>query len=656
MFNIIPVPFIAIILLCFSETALPAVAFEKTYSVHSRSEKTTVPSDTNRIDTLLKYLDKNRFFLEPEKLISIAYDAARLSDSLISIYSPKYKSAAKNRKASALMHISMLKATTGELKQAHECIQQAIGYFKETRHERGLAKAYGNLATLYVMYGDFVPGLKYQLMSLKLLEELKDSNSIASCYFNMAITYLETKDYTSAKKYVLRSMHIREQLGQKTPQIDCLSLLGGIYFQNKESALALKTLKKALAESKKFNYELMQGEILANMANVYADKKNYDSAVYYYEAAKEIQSKFSDGMSVTRSTASLGFVYTESGNFKKGKKFLLVAIDSLKRFTDDRLLETVYDKLVECDSALGDKDEAIFYSRLAKEVGIRNSAGETKDKLSELQHEYEVDKKERENQRLNDKTKIQELEIYRSKLIVVTLVAVIVFTLLTFLLLYRQQKLKAINNSIELEQRLLRSQMNPHFIFNALQAIQNFARKNDTEKLLKYLDSFATLTRDVLENSRVEQISLAREIILLENYLSVQKLRFGNRFEYQIHVAEGLLTTSVLLPPMLSQPFIENAIEHGFSEMEEGGRLDVYFKEEGDFLVMEIVDNGMGLRKNAAHEDEHTSLAIAITRERIDLLNKKNRHKSEFKISDADPSRSSAKGVRVSFKIPLTRV
>ncbi len=613
-----------------------------------------LPSDTTKVDTLLKYLTRNYHLEDPVKLITVSRKAIRISDSLMKAYPEKYKRTAKNRKASALMHLSVLSARIGEREQAKSAIEQAISYYKETGHVRGLAKAYSNLSTLYVMYNDFVPGLKYQLKSLKILEELKDSTALAVGYYNLAITFLETCDFESAKKYVLQSMKINEKLSAKIGLIDCLSLLGGIYYQNKETELSLQTNRKALAESKKQNYELVQGSILGNIANIFADRRDFDSAIYYYEAARVIHTKFSDGLSLTRSIASLGYVHTEAGNFKKGKQLLLSAVDSLVKYPDNSLLETVYDKLVICDSALGNKNEALMYARLLKDIAVKNSAGQTKAELSELQHEFEVDKKMRENQRLSDKNKIQQLEIYRSKLIVITLAIIFAFAVLTFLLLYRHQKLKAANTAIELEQRLLRSQMNPHFIFNALQAIQNFARKNNTEKLLKYLDSFASLTRDVLENSRVELIPLSREIVLLQNYLSVQKLRFGDRFDYAIHVAEDILSNSVFLPPMLSQPFIENAIEHGLAEMEEGGCLDVYFKVENEYLVMEIVDNGLGMRKEESHQEKHASLAIAITRERIALLNKKDRRKSEFIITDADPSKITGKGVRVTFKIPVS--
>jgi sensor histidine kinase YesM len=170
---------------------------------------------------------------------------------------------------------------------------------------------------------------------------------------------------------------------------------------------------------------------------------------------------------------------------------------------------------------------------------------------------------------------------------------------------------------------------------------------------VRYLDSFASLTRDVLENSRMELTSVQKEINLLQNYLKLQKLRFGERFEYEIHVDPKINANTVMLPPMLSQPFIENAIEHGLEDLDSGGKIDVRFDVSDDLLVMEITDNGNGIQEDNPQQKKRASLAIEITRERIALLNRKNKRKSSFVISEAYPQNVTRKGVKVSFRIPI---
>ena len=219
----------------------------------------------------------------------------------------------------------------------------------------------------------------------------------------------------------------------------------------------------------------------------------------------------------------------------------------------------------------------------------------------------------------------------------------------------RQFRYKNKEREILLEQKLLRSQMNPHFIFNSLQAIQNFILKHNEKDAVKYLGSFASIARSVLENSRLELIPLRKEVSLLGNYLQLQKLRFGNKFDYDIQVDEQMDLDDISIPPMLSQPFIENALEHGMGNISEGGMINVSFWVKDNCLLMEIKDNGNGINSEKSREKSHTSLATTITKERIELMNRKKNSKIMFSIAEAYPGEE-RKGVKVSFSIPMHNI
>jgi sensor histidine kinase YesM len=130
-------------------------------------------------------------------------------------------------------------------------------------------------------------------------------------------------------------------------------------------------------------------------------------------------------------------------------------------------------------------------------------------------------------------------------------------------LYFRQGRINAMHEKMLVEQRLFRSQMNPHFIFNSLASVQNFIVKQDDTKASIYLSRFSELVRSILNNSLQEQITLEEEISTIENYLALQKVRFSDQFDYELEVDETLDPESTFVPPMLTQPFIENAIEHG---------------------------------------------------------------------------------------------
>src|SRR6218665_125343 len=198
--------------------------------------------------------------------------------------------------------------------------------------------------------------------------------------------------------------------------------------------------------------------------------------------------------------------------------------------------------------------------------------------------------------------------------------------------------------------------MNPHFIFNSLQAIQGYIVSNDIKESVRYLGAFSLVTRHVLENSRTDHVPLHKEIDLLKNYLQLQQLRFMNRFEYVVQVDESINSSLINIPPMLLQPFIENAVEHGMHDIESGGRIEVGYRIEGSQLVMEITDNGYGLSGKLRHNRSHRSLALEITRERIALMNRREKNKTIFAITDAFPDEAERKGVKVVFRFSLNEL
>ncbi|MBN2172590.1 MAG: histidine kinase [Bacteroidales bacterium] len=229
-----------------------------------------------------------------------------------------------------------------------------------------------------------------------------------------------------------------------------------------------------------------------------------------------------------------------------------------------------------------------------------------------------------------------------------------------FVIKYREKKIREQNRFLVLEQKLLRSQMNPHFIFNSLSSIQSFIFENNAIEAGSYLSRFAELIRSILYNSREEFIRLEKEIQTLTNYLDLQKLRYDNKFDYEIDVDPKLDVESISIPPMLAQPFIENAIEHGIKYLDEKGFINISFTLFDDAILFIIEDNGIGLKAskkiNSSKAKEHQSLATIISRERIEILNKGKRKKLYYMdIKDSMDTRGKVTGTIVKFMIPFNK-
>ena len=224
---------------------------------------------------------------------------------------------------------------------------------------------------------------------------------------------------------------------------------------------------------------------------------------------------------------------------------------------------------------------------------------------------------------------------------------------------YRTGQLKKENRTqrqiTELERAALQAQMNPHFIFNCLNAIQNFILQNEKEASILYLGRFARLVRSMLNASVSGKIMLQEEVQLLNNYLDLEKLRFKNRFNFEIKTAEGLDLFETMIPPLLVQPYVENAVLHGISGRETGGSVVVSFSKKADWLEVTILDNGKGLKTPKAElgtTTNYKSHGMTITRNRLELLSA-NKEKSQVNTQTLYDENGQVSGTQVIIQIGL---
>lgn len=220
-----------------------------------------------------------------------------------------------------------------------------------------------------------------------------------------------------------------------------------------------------------------------------------------------------------------------------------------------------------------------------------------------------------------------------------------------------QKKIQMEKEIVELEQKALRLQMNPHFIFNALNSIQSQIGTDNEQKARYYLAKFSRLMRQILDNSRNVSISLEEEVNTLENYLLIEKFCNGERFDYKITVDENIEKDYVKIPPMILQPFIENAIKHGLKyDNNKRGLIEVSFVERNHVLECVVKDNGIGRKKSeeynkASKETYHKSTAMIVTRERLEMLNE-NENLEALQIVDLYDKSGEPAGTMVIVRIP----
>jgi len=326
--------------------------------------------------------------------------------------------------------------------------------------------------------------------------------------------------------------------------------------------------------------------------------------------------------------------------------------DELKDFLHHKTrYETLYGNDKETERSF------LAYDSLLEDLGNSDRS----KMLSSIESEYNLADKQENIDRLSNvneaaKQKIRE----KNNLLIVTILGILLFavTVIVLLLLARQRKLRtekqlleARNNKTELEQRLLRTQMEPHFIFNSLSVMQNLIHNHENAKAILYLQQFAGLLRASLENSRENYVPLHDEIEALRNYISLQAMRFEDAFDYSIQLYEGYEQDNIIIPPMLLQPFVENAIYHGIRGVRHKGSIDIHISRQEGSLYCTITDNGPGLQEKAA--TSRKSLAVRIARERLEIASKETGHTASVSVQNRQGETT---GVVVELMIPYKRI
>lgn len=208
-----------------------------------------------------------------------------------------------------------------------------------------------------------------------------------------------------------------------------------------------------------------------------------------------------------------------------------------------------------------------------------------------------------------------------------------------------------------LELQALRAQMNPHFLFNTVSSIQYFITANDSRSALKYLSKFAKLMRSIMENSKKARIPLRDELVALELYLALESMRFKDKFSYRLTVDEELDKDFDEIPPMLIQPYIENALNHGIMNKEGKGHIEVTINKRDAFMVVTVEDDGIGRKKaeeiKAQKRTNHKSMGMEITKNRLEIINRLDHSDLDIEIEDLYDPANHPRGTKVKIYVPL---
>lgn len=532
--------------------------------------------------------------------------------------------------------------------------QKVLEIAQTHKNKRGESTALSNLGTTYLSLRAYDKALTHFYASLDIDKVIGNVKGEYVMYTNIAAVMAEMGRYEEAKAYRLRVLNRAKEKDDWYSYFLATASLGGIYkkLEMIDSAYYYETL--AYEKSREVGNTVFQSILLKDMARTLILKKNFEKASNYVEKALELID--------TSDYSNMAFLY----NYKAEASFGLNQTQMAMEFAEksygyakksgrDFLLNNAYLQLYEFNKKQNNLKEALSYHELYMAI---NDSIFTKEKINKLQNieiEYRTTQKEAEIRKLKQDQEIQSLQIRQRNLWLLLLGSGACLLGLVAYFIYRQRMMRKELELMQSEQRLLRTQMNPHFFFHALSSIQQFILKEaDTREAVLYLSKFSRLMRNVLEGSRTEVITLGEEIESISHYIELQQLRYGDRFDFKLHIDEELEVSDWAFPPMLLQPIIENAIEHGLIPKKEEGQLYISFKKAQENLEVIVEDNGIGRKETVPGTQPYRkSVALSVMKERIQLINKREKDPTTFSIVDLQDEKGEAAGTKVIFTFPL---
>ena len=548
-------------------------AFAFTQNKEAVSE---IKSQSTKLEKAINSNDANR---QAEVYISLAdtyYNQSNFSKSEENLLKAKViyqKSNDKNGLAVVSRKLAQTQESQNKMASAAENYKKAAGYSNVKKQEATNRNDYSRVSSKSLKTKE-----KAVQENISLNDEAANADELANDYSNLAEINVQQNNVSKAAENLNNAYEIAKS-SEPNQALIINQKLTDLYVENKDFDKAIEVKKKVLSEQfVKDNSQLKASEI-QQLANVYLKTDNVAEAIKLFKNAYQISLEKGHTLEARKSVHKLDSLYQSLGNINASMLLYREFLDELPQLVkndrglvDSKVLEQTENRI-----ALLEKEKAL------------------KDEL------------------------IRKKNIFNYSLIAVLLI----LSGLVFFIFRTLKKVQIKNKKIALQS--LRREMNPHFIFNSLNSVNQFIATNNELEANQYLTKFSKLMRGVMENSTEDFIPFPQELDLLQNYLALEKTRFIDKFDFEIIVDDNLNQQNLPIPGMLIQPFLENAIWHGLRYRSEKGFLKLNFSKENESLKITIEDNGIGIKESKKqkthHQKNREGRGMKNTFERIKLLN-----------------------------------
>ncbi len=558
---------------------------------------------------------------------------------------------------------------TGLIYQYNDEYKKALGYhqkafelFVKIKNEKLGLTALNSVGSCYTNLNDYKKALNCYFQVLKIAEIQNNELQMGLASGNIGLVFKRIGNFEKAYAYFEKAIAIYSKINDMPNLINTYHSYGAAKDSNNDQNGAIKLYEKGFKLAAKPEYENLKYDFINSLGIAYLAQKNYEKAITYLKESSDYYKENENKRKLSIANLYYAQALTEAPDdiLKKNNINLSekdnIAISLLKESVeinteleipenlmyDKELLAKIYEKK-------GDYKNALLEIKAFQNLKDSLAFSENREEAVKKEMQYNADKKE-----ALAKAEIGKQKVIRNAIVAVSLIVLIAVVFL-FLGFRKRQEIKVEQKEIllkaeisETELKALRAQMNPHFIFNALNSIADYINKNDAKSADYYLGKFAKLMRGILENSEEKEIPLSEELKMLEFYMDLESLRFKNKFNYDIKIADDINPENVFIPPLILQPFVENSILHGLAKKENDGKITIQINKTENLLKCTIEDNGIG-RKNP-NENLGKSYGVKLTKERIALFDKSKNSASGVFYTDLET------GTRVELRLPLEEI
>ncbi len=512
-----------------------------------------------------------------------------------------------------------------------------------------LGRIYNGLGTLYRKTYRNRESIHYYLKSIATTKYSGNQYGKAIAENGIGNIYMGLKEYNKALFYYKESIKYGLDNNNKYHLEVNYGTIGDAFLKLNIPDSAEYYLWKSLKLASERKSTIAEGICYQLLGEVKEQQNLFTEAYKYYTKALELQRIENDKRYLSYALVHLGNLCEKLGKFQVAEELLLEGRTLSLELNSLEDIIMAYEALYNIYLSTGKYQLAC--NELAKVNAWKDSLFniESVSALNDMEFKYQTERKEQQIELLTAENKIRSQRMMLFVVISIVLVLAIIGGILDFI---RRKKRNA-EQQLMLNQQLLRLQMNPHFLFNALGSIQNYMYRNETKKAAGYLNNFASLTRAILEHTTQEYISLEDEVKSLRNYIILEQMRTNHSFDYQITYSDDSDIEFIEIPPMLIQPFVENAIKHGLRNLSYSGLLHISFKEEKDTLLVCVTDNGHGIQQNATKQKGHRSMSMQIFNKRQKILSRQLKKNIYFSIENIQDHKPTETGTRVIIQIPI---